>query len=267
MTRQTSSTRTRVLLMAASLVCVMTFQLAADEPTQYHRDLLRQADANWSFMESDFSAEYTIVRDVPGEGQSETVAAVFRRDAEELYTILIMEPAIDRGQGYLKQGDTLWFYDPDSHRFNSTSSRDRFQNSNARNSDFTRSTLAEDYEILSVERVRLGRYDAWLYELESDSAGVTYPYMRLWLSDEAQILKTEDHSLSRQLLRITAVPEYQQVGGRSVPRTVYIIDMLEGAVIDGQFVSERTVLSINRPSLAPLPDSVFSKTFLENASQ
>lgn len=238
-------------------------QTTSDE----HLERLKRADANWSYLNSDFSAEYHIVQETPGEGRTVTVAAVFRRDREDIYTIIILEPDVDRGTGYLKQGDTLWLYDPDSKRFNTTSSRDRFQNSNARNSDFTRSTLAEDYEILSVEKVRLGRFDAFLYELESDEEGVTYPYMKIWITDDGRILKTEDHSLSRQLLRITAAPEYQRLGSKMIPKKIYMIEVLEGAYIDGEFVNERTIVTVTQPSFKPVPDSVFSKAFLERMSR
>lgn len=228
---------------------------------------LQRADANWTYKEQDFSAEYSIVQDIPAEGRSETVAALFRRDSRDIYTIIILEPKDDRGQGYLKQGDTLWVYDPESDKFNTTSSRERFQNSNAKNSDFTKSTLAEDYEILSVEPVELGRHSAFLYELESDKSGVTYPYMKVWITDDGRILKTEDYSRSRRLLRITAVPEYQSLQSKLIPKKIYMIDMLEGARIDGEFVNERTIITIKDASFEPVPDSVFSKTFLRRMSR
>jgi len=248
-----------VLFLLVSVSVLVGAVPATDE--DFER--LKKADANLSYLEADFSAEYQIVQDIPGEGRTSTVAAVFRRDRDDVYTIIILEPEIDRGQGYLKQGETLWIYDPDSGRFNTTSSRDRFQNSNARNSDFTRSTLAEDYDIINVEPVTLGRFDAYLYELESDKRGVTYPYMKIWITDDGRILKTEDHSLSRQLVRVTAVPEYQTRESKLIPKTVYIIEVLEGAYIDGKFVNERTVVTINQPSFDSVPDSVFSKAFLE----
>ncbi len=253
-----------------ALLALCALGVAASAPAQSRSEALerlRRADANWSYLGSDFSAEYTIVQDSPDEGRSTTVAAVFRRDREDIYTIVILEPRVDRGQGYLKQGETLWLYDAESGRFSRTSSRDRFQNSNARNSDFTRSTLAEDYEILSVTGTTLGRFDAWLYELESDLDGVTYPYMRVWITDDGRILKTEDYSLSRTLLRVTAVPTYRTVAGRPIPEEVYIIDMLEGAVVDGEFVNERTVITVGRPSFDPVPDSVFTRAFLERMSR
>ena len=250
------------------LLLLLAAATAGAQPSRAEAaERLERADANWTYSERDFSAEYRIVEDIPGEGRSITVAAVFRRDREDIYTIVILEPEMDRGQGYLKQGETLWAFDPESGRFNTTSSQERFQNTNARNSDFTRSTLSRDYEILSVEETTLGRYDAWLYELESDRNGVTYPYMKAWITEDGRILKTEDYSRSRQLLRVTAVPEYQRVGGTQIPRQIYLIDMLEGARIDGEFVNERTIITVREPSFDAVPDSVFSKAFLERMAR
>ena len=42
--------------------------------------LLKQAQDNTAFYETDFKANYTIVQDVPGEGQSVTEAILYRRD-------------------------------------------------------------------------------------------------------------------------------------------------------------------------------------------
>lgn len=262
--------RSRQLSAASALSVLAVFALSAPLAAQSPSEALerlRRADANWSYLETDFSAEYTIVQDTPGEGRTTTVAAVFRRDREDIYTIIILEPAVDRGQGYVKQGDTLWLYDADSGRFSRTSSRERFQNSNARNSDFTRSTLAQDYQILSVTPTTLGRFDAYLYELESDLDGVTYPYTKVWITDDGRILKTEDYSLSRQLLRVTAVPAYRTINDKAIPEQVYIIDMLEGAVVDGEFANERTIITVSRPSFDPVPDSVFTRAFLERMSR
>ena len=230
-------------------------------------NLLSKADALASYPESDFSAEYTIVHDKPGEGRNTIVAAVFRRDSQEKYVIIILEPEINKGQGYLKLGNTLWFYDPESRRFNFSSSKDLFQNSNARNSDFTRSTLAEDYDVVDGKKVTLGTYNCWLLHLKANNDKVTYPIMNIWISDDNLVRKTEDFSLSGQLLRTTAIPSYQNVGQRYVPVTVYIFDTLKGSMIKGRFVHETTRITIRKPAFGKIPDSVFTKTFLEKSSR
>jgi outer membrane lipoprotein-sorting protein len=231
------------------------------------QELLLRVDSLASYFTSDFSAEYTIVQERPGQGLSTTVAGVFRRDSSETYVIIIMQPAINRGQGYLKEGNTLWVYDPQSRRFNTTSSADRFQNTNARNSDFTRSTLAQDYRIVAAENAALGRLNTRLLTLEATTTDVTYPRMRVWICEEGLLRKTEDMSLSGQLLRTSAIPDYHRIGGNFVPRQILFVDALRGANVNGTFVNERTQITINRPSFSRVADSVFSKAFLENVNR
>jgi outer membrane lipoprotein-sorting protein len=241
--------------------------LAQALSAQTDMEILRRADSLASYMDTDFSAEYTIIQDKPGQSRSTTVAGVFRRDSIETYVIVIMQPAVSRGQGYLKQGRTLWFYDPQSRRFNTTSSSERFQNTNARNSDFTRSTLADDYRIANGEDSTLGRFKCRLLTLEAVTTEVTYPRMKIWISDDGLVRKTEDYSLSGQLLRTSAFPDYHQIGGRFVPKQILFEETLRGAVIDGKLINERTQITINKPSFTKIPDSTYSKTFLESVNK
>jgi len=234
---------------------------------QSDQELLAKVDSLVSYYGADFSAEYTIVQEKPGQGLSKTVAGVFRRDSKETYVIVVMEPLISKGQGYLKQGKTLWFYDPESRFFNTTSNTDRFQNTNARNSDFTRSTLSEDYKVTAGEDVTLGRFKCRLLTLEAVTKDVTYPKMKVWISEDDLLRKTEDYSLSGQLLRTSAIPDYYSIGGRYVPKQILFVDALQGAFINGKFVNEKTQISISRPSFSKLADSIFSKTFLETVNK
>jgi outer membrane lipoprotein-sorting protein len=230
-------------------------------------ELLKKVDSLASYYGVDFSAEYTIAQDKPGQSRNVTVAGIFRRDSDEMYTMIIIQPAINKGQGYLKQGGTLWFYDPDSKRFNSTSSRERFQNSNARNSDFTRSTLADDYRISQGEDATLGRFHCRILTLIAANNEVTYPRMKIWVSEDGLLRKTEDYSMSGQLLRTSAIPDYYKIGERYVPKAVLLVDALRGAMVDGVFINEKTQISIAKPSFAPVSASVFSKTYLEKVAR
>jgi len=231
------------------------------------QELLAKVDSLVSYFDIDFQAEYTIVQDKPGQSRSTTVAGIFRRDSKEQYVIVIMQPLVSKGQGYLKEGKTLWFYDPQSRRFNTTNSADRFQNTNARNSDFTRSTLAQDYKVVGGEDAQLGRFKCRLLSLEAVTTEVTYPKMKVWISEDNLLRKSEDYSLSGQLLRTSAIPDYYSIGGRFVPKQILFVESLKGAVINGAFVNEKTQITINKPSFGKVADSVFSKTFLETVNQ
>ena len=249
------------------LLCVLLLVAGAPLWALTDQELLRKADSLASYLDSDFSAEYTIIQDKPGQSRTKTVAGVFRRDSKDMYVIVIMEPGISKGQGYLKQGKTLWFYDPDSKRFNTSSNQDRFQNTNARNSDFTRSTMAQDYRISDGADALLGRLNCRVLSLEGLTNDLTYPRMKIWISEDGLVRKTEDYSLSGQLLRTSAIADYWRIGNRYVPKQILFVDALRGATINGVFVNEKTQISITRPSFNKLADSVFSKNFLESVNR
>ena len=230
-------------------------------------DILRVIDAQVSFRDQDFAAEYTVTQEKPGQGSSVTKAAVFRRDREDKFLILILEPPTDKGKGYLKIGDTLWVYDPVSRRFNVSSARNRFQNSNARNSDFTSSTLTKDYRIAGESAERLGAYNTRVYELEAAHNEVSFPFMKIWVDENNLVRKFEDYSLSRQLLRTTAIPTYQRVGDRFVPAHIVIVDALQGRTVNGVFRNERTVIGVAKPTLNRLSDLLFTQAYLERANR
>jgi outer membrane lipoprotein-sorting protein len=229
--------------------------------------ILRNADALVTFSDTDFSALYSFEQGIPGQGTSNKQALVFRRDKDNTYLMVITKPQEDKGKGYLKSGNSLWFYDPVSRRFTFTSAKDRFQNMNARNSDFTRSNLAGDYRVTGYSRQKLGRFDCWLFDLLAKSDDITFPKMKIWISDDGLVRKTEDYSYSDQHVRTVAFPEYQQIGSRFIPKTVVIVDELRGAMLNGVFVKERTTYTIARPSLDRLPDSTFTKAWLEQLSE
>jgi outer membrane lipoprotein-sorting protein len=229
-------------------------------------DILLEVDRLASYTDTDFSAIYEIVQVRPGQANSTTKAGLYRRDAREQYVIIIIDPPLSRGQGYLKEGNTLWFYDPESKKFNSTSSRERFQNSNASNSDFTRSTLAEDYRPLSGVDGMLGKLKCRVLELQAKTKNVVYPKMKIWVSEDGLLRKSEDYSLSGQLLRTTEIA-YYKLGKRSVPKAIRITDALRGAMINGKFEQEKTLISITNPSFGKIENAVFSKAYLESVNR
>lgn len=231
------------------------------------RRILQRVDRLVSYQGDDFSAEYTVTQQRPGQGNSTTVMTMFRRDRNDTYTIVITEPAADRGKGYLKVGENLWLYDPADRRFTVVSAKDRFQNTNARNSDFTQSTLAEDYRIISRETAQLGAYETDVYELEAITDDVTFPKMRIWIDQDDLVRKFEDYSASGQHMRTTAIPTYRRLEEQYVPVHIVIQDELRGRTIDGRFRNERTVITVAKATLKPLPDMVFSRSYLERVGQ
>lgn len=228
--------------------------------------ILGRIDAQISY-ESDFSAQYTITQDRPGQGISVTKAIMFRRDRDDKYLILIAEPDQDKGKGYLKIAGNMWLYDPKARGFTVTSARDKFQGTNARVSDFTQSSLAQEYRIVGNTQARLGVYDTQVYDLEASVSSATYPIRKIWVDEHFLVRKAEDYSLSGQLMRTIAIPSYQRLGSQYVALSIVIVDALAGQRINGQFKNERTIVSVEQPSFSSVPDIVFSQSYLERMSQ
>lgn len=231
------------------------------------RRILERVDNLVSYEERDFSARYTVTQQRPGQGNSVQEMLLFRRDSEDTYTIIIEEPPADRGKGYLKIGSNLWLYDPADRRFTSTSAEERFENTNARNSDFTKSTLAQDYRIVGHTEGTLGAYETDIYDLEAVTDEVTFPQMRIWIDQNDLVRKFEDYSASGQHMRTTAIPSYRQLEDQYVPVHIVIQDELRGRRVDGQFRNERTVITVSNASFQELPDMVFTRSYLERVSQ
>jgi outer membrane lipoprotein-sorting protein len=257
-----------IRMMKNTLLCCVILFLAPVLPSAQDFDrLLVRVDAQVTFADTDFSAEYTFVKRDPGGAVSTTVATIFRRDRTDQFLILVLEPAMDKGKGYLKIGDNLWLYDPVGRSFTFTSAKERFQNSSARNSDFKRSSFAADYRAVAGRKERLGKFDCDVLDLEAKNDRVSFPKVRLWISDDLLVRKMEDYSLSGQLMRTTAIPTYRRVGDRWTPASMTIVDHLKFRQGGNKTEYERTTVKIERPSLKALPDSVYTKEYLERVSR
>jgi len=221
---------------------------------------LRTIDERSNFMGKDFSAKVKLVTEDPEKATDTKVARSFRRDREDTFLMLFLEPEHQLGQGYLKVEDSLWFYDPESRKFTHTSMKENFQGTDAKNSDFGQSSLATDYRIASSAEGKLGAFDVWLLDLEAVNNEVTYPFKRLSVSKkDGFLLKSEDYSLSKRLLRTSYYTSYVKLGDSYIADSVQYVD----ALVKGK----KTKITITEASIEPLPDSVFTKAYVERVNR
>ena len=233
--------------------------------------LLQKAEANTAFYGTDFTGTYAVRQEKPGEGRNDIDARMYRRDSDNKWTILITGPAKDRGKGYLQYDSNIWFFDPADRRFTFSSARDKFQNTNANNSDFAPQHYARDYSIVSATDVQLGNFSCTLFDLKAKVDNVDYPQLKLWVSkDDGLVRKKEDYSLSGKKLRTTLIPSYQLVRSKSgehrVPVNMIIMDNLRGKKSGNKMEYERTLISISNIVFDKVDDSVYTKPYLEMMS-
>ena len=236
-----------------------------------YETLLKMAEDNTAFYETDFKGSYTVVQNKPGEGQNVTEAVMYRRDKTGSWTILVTGPAKEKGKGYLQFDNNIWFFDPADKRFTFTSAKDKFQNTNANNSDFAPQHYARDYSIEAAEEVTLGKMNCVMFTLKAKVESVDYPMLKLWVTkDDGLVRKKEDYSLSGQKLRTTAIPSYQLVKSAeknySIPVSMLIQDNLKGKKISGKVQYEQTQITIRNVEFAKVADTVYTKPYLEMMS-
>ena len=217
------------------LTAVLLFVLAAGAMVQagdfsHIEAILERLDAQSRFDGSDFSAVLTMIVEDPEKGIEKMVVRQFRRDDGERFLLLIQEPVTQRGQGYLLEGDNLWFYDPSSRQFAHTSLKETFQGSDARNADFGSNTYSSSYEIEGYLEGTLGSFEVYIIDLKAVDETVPFPYVKLWVTKDSNlVLKTEEYSLTYRLMRTGLFPKYTKVGDVVIPvQMVFIDELVEG---------------------------------------
>lgn len=248
------------VLLAAIAIAVVVPALAFSLTPADSDEILRRIDDLQNFPDVDFTSVLTFVVEDPEEGVDRQVIQQFRRDSEDKFLLLIREPLVQLGQGYLRVDDVLWFYDPESRQFNRTSLREEFSDSNARNSDFGASSLSDDYVVTAVEEGTLGRFQVFVLDLEATNDEVTYPRQRMWITRNQYLpLKVEEYSGSARLLRTSYYPSYARVGDQFIATELIFVDEL--------VAGRKTQISLTEISTATLPDSVFTKAYVERVSR
>ncbi len=223
-------------------------------------EILRTVDELRNFVGGDFAAVMTMISEDPEEGVEKQVVQQFRRDDEDKFLMLIQEPAVKLGQGYLQVDDTLWFYDPESRQFTHTSTKERFSGSDARNSDFGRSSITDDYAVTDLREGTLGSYQVYILELSATNNEVTYPRAVMWVTRDLFLpLKVEDYSETGRLMRTSLYPSYARAGDTYIATTMIFVDEL----IEGK----KTQISLTDISVEPLPDSIFTKAYVERVNR
>lgn len=243
------------ILLIAALAITSAFAISIEEGSE----LLKIIDSQSTFEGTDFSATMTMISEDPQDGIEKNVVLQFRDDVNDKFLLLIKEPTINKGQGYLLIDDNLWFYDPSSRKFSHTSMKEQFNGSDANNSDFGASSLSQDYKVVSAEAGKLGSYSVNILQLEAVNNEVTYPYQTIYVESNVNVLlKSEEYSKSNTLLRSSYYTQYKVVNNQYV--STYMI--FQDELIEGK----KTTIQLSAISTEDIPETVFTKSYIERVN-
>jgi outer membrane lipoprotein-sorting protein len=223
-------------------------------------NLIHQTDIRSSFYDSDMTATINMVMVSPDRGTQTRKQVIYRRDKDNAFLMMTLEPESRKGQGLLLVDQNMWRYDPTSRKYTHTDLKETYENSTVRNADFKRFQRAMDYSVSTVTSGTLGKYNVWIADLKANNDEVPFPFIKIWVEKDRQIvLKQEEYSLSKKLLRTTYYTNYVQIGKSYVP-TVQISQ-------DGLIPEKRSQMTYTNISTKPIQDDVFTKNYLERMSQ
>ena len=241
------------------LLALATMPVFSAEEIDFEK-ILDSVDFRGSFPDSDYSATFSMITEDPEAGVSKRVVTQFRRDSEDLMLMLTLAPENKKGQGTLKVDNHIWRYDPESRKFTHQTMEDKFEETSARNGDFRRPSISETYNVVDYVSGKLGKYDVWILELEAKDSDAAYPFEKIYIDKSREVmLKQQEFSLSRRLIRTIYSPTFAKIGDKYTPtKRIMVDELLKG---------KKTTMTITDISVGKLPDNLFTKSYLERVSK
>ena len=206
----------------------------------------------------DYSATISLIIEKPGKPKESIQYKIFERTDKNLMTIVQLYPEADKGNGYLRDNDNIWAYDPISRKFSHTSIKEALGNSDVKLDDVEQSETKwrDNYNVTGFESGTLGKYEVNIITLTAKTNEPSYAKSVFYVRKDLNlILKEEDFSGSGRLMRTTLMPKYQKYEFGYVPIQLIVRDELNPGENTQQLISEL--------SFTTLPDRIFTKAYLE----
>lgn len=218
-------------------------------------------------VNSDMSAKIKLTQQKVGQGVKEYEFLFYRRDRDDAFLMIATAPSSEAGNGYLRQGDNFWMYRQNTRTFQHMNRDDDISGTDYQSGDFESRKIAELYkpaldangnEIISEEM--LGDIPVYRIEVIAQVNDVTYPRQILWVRRDNYLpLKQQSFSLSGTLMNTGYYLKYSTVQGHFVCIKSMMIDEFEQG--------NKTIMEITGIAFNPIPDSYFTKAYLENLSR
>lgn len=206
----------------------------------------------------DYSATISLVIEKPNKPKENIQYKIFERTDKDLMTIVQLFPEADKGNGFLRDGDNIWSYDPISRKFTHTSIKEALGDSDVKIDDVNQSKTRwrDNYKVAAFEEGSLGKYSVNIITLEAKNNEPSYAKVKYYIRQDIPLtLKEEDFSGSDRLMRTILIPKYTKVPAGYVPTQMIMRDELNKGENTQEVISDLT--------FDALPDRIFTKAYLE----
>lgn len=239
------------------LAGTMLFAQVSKENEEKAYTILEKADEQLAYK-GDYSCTVSLVIEKPGKEKENLQFKMFERIGKDLFTMVQLFPEADKGQGYLREGDNLWSYDPISRKFSHSSLKDAIGDSNVKVDDMSNQDqrIRKNYAVKDFKEEKLGKYDVYVISLEATTSAPAYEKSDYYIrKDIPLVLKRLDYSASGRLMRTVLCPKYAKTEKGFVAFQTIVRDELNKGEQTQQIISDLT--------FDALPDKIFTKAYLE----
>lgn len=173
--------------------------------------------------------------------------------------VRIQKPKKDKNKLIMRNGNILWFYDPNSKASMQISPQQRLLGQSS-NGDVMASNFALDYEVelKETQRIKGGdkkEHDCYRLELKAINNDVSYPLVEYWVEKETFYpIEAKFYTKSKKLLKDVYFRKYKEVLG--------VVRPTEVLIFNGFDRSRATKMSFGKVKEMEIPNFWFSRDYL-----
>jgi outer membrane lipoprotein-sorting protein len=245
-------------IVVAALLLGATAAQATDEKAAA---IVRGWEATLNTDGIDLTTVFTLVQKKDGEADRVLRVKTYRRDSAAAYTIVFQYPDSEKGKGYLRRGDDLYFYLPSTREFVYRNRKDNIGSTDARTDLFGRQNILEQYNATYAGAATVSKWECDVVRLEAKAADVSYPVQKWYVrKSDGLPVKVENFSVSETLLATFYYIEYRDLGGgKALFTKLLAVNNLEKG--------QKTYLTNDDVATTPIPDYTFTKAYIEEQSR
>lgn len=209
----------------------------------------------------DITNTFNLVQKKPGEADRVLQIRVFRRDSANVFTLVFQYPPSEKGKGYYRSGNDLYLYLPTTREFVFRNRKDDVGSTDVRTDTFGRLELEKQFWVTSGGKAQVAKWTCDVIKLDARQLDVSFPKQTWFVrATDGLPVKVENFSASGTLLRTIYYIDYSEVAsGKYLFTKLLAVDALQPG--------QKTFITNENISTAPIPDYVFSKAYLEQVSR